>query len=70
MGGMFTILKVRDSLPADGSDPVWVTNPPEKMACLAAEGDIKRDGIDPQIDTGTGHQFKGRWDGKGKVRWT
>ncbi|MFN0078697.1 MAG: hypothetical protein ACKVY0_19730 [Prosthecobacter sp.] len=28
MGGMFTILKVRDSLPADGSDPGWFKSPP------------------------------------------
>jgi FtsP/CotA-like multicopper oxidase with cupredoxin domain len=27
MGGMFTVLKVRDSLPADGSDPGWYRHP-------------------------------------------
>jgi manganese oxidase len=32
MGGMFTILKVRDRLPADGSDPGWYENPPGTVA--------------------------------------
>jgi hypothetical protein len=32
MGGMFTILKVRDHLPADGSDPGWYENPPGTVA--------------------------------------
>jgi FtsP/CotA-like multicopper oxidase with cupredoxin domain len=32
MGGMFTILKVREHLPADGSDPGWYDNPPGTVA--------------------------------------
>jgi hypothetical protein len=32
MGGMFTILKVRDQLPADGSDPGWYQSPPGTLA--------------------------------------
>jgi hypothetical protein len=45
MGGMFTILKVRDSLPADGSDPGWYENPPGTLAGPAADADLQRDGI-------------------------
>jgi FtsP/CotA-like multicopper oxidase with cupredoxin domain len=32
MGGMFTMIKVRDSLPADGSDPGWYQHPPSTLA--------------------------------------
>lgn len=46
MGGMFTIFKVRDKLPADGSDPGWYQSPPGTLAGPAAETDLKRDGID------------------------
>lgn len=46
MGGMFTILKVRESLPADGSDPGWYAPPPGTLALPASEADLKRDGID------------------------
>jgi hypothetical protein len=27
MGGMFTVVKVRDELPKDGSDPGWYQHP-------------------------------------------
>lgn len=46
MGGMFTILKVRDELPADGSDPGWYKSPPGTLAEIAPEADLKRDGIE------------------------
>jgi hypothetical protein len=45
MGGMFTILKVRDELPADGSEPGWYQPPAGTLAEPAAEDDLKRDGI-------------------------
>jgi hypothetical protein len=45
MGGMFTILKVRDELPADGSDPGWYQSPPDTLASPAADEDLRRDGI-------------------------
>ncbi|MES2437511.1 MAG: copper oxidase [Verrucomicrobiota bacterium] len=45
MGGMFTMLKVRDSLPADGSDPGWYECPPGTLAGVAPESDLQRDGI-------------------------
>jgi FtsP/CotA-like multicopper oxidase with cupredoxin domain len=45
MGGMFTILKVRDELPADGSDPGWYRSPAGTLAAPAADDDLQRDGI-------------------------
>ncbi|MGH8335632.1 MAG: multicopper oxidase domain-containing protein, partial [Gammaproteobacteria bacterium] len=45
MGGMFTILKVRETLPADGSDPGWYQAPPASVAGLAPADDLQRDGI-------------------------
>jgi FtsP/CotA-like multicopper oxidase with cupredoxin domain len=45
MGGMFNILKVRDELPADGSDPGWYESPPGTLAAQAVESDLQRDGI-------------------------
>jgi hypothetical protein len=45
MGGMFTILKVRDELPSDGSDPGWYQSPSGTLAAPAEEDDLRRDGI-------------------------
>lgn len=45
MGGMFTILKVRDELPADGSEPGWYVSPPGTTAAPAAEDELRRDGL-------------------------
>lgn len=45
MGGMFTILKVRDRLTGDG-DPGWYDNP-EGEARAARADELARDGIDP-----------------------
>src|SRR5437867_12382765 len=46
MGGMFTIVKVPEQLPADGSDPGWYKSPPGTLAELAPADDLKRDGIE------------------------
>ena len=46
MGGMFTILKVREELPADGADPGWYKAPPGTQADVAPDADLKRDGIE------------------------
>ena len=46
MGGMFTILKVREELPADGADPGWYKSPPGTLAEVAPAEDLKRDGIE------------------------
>jgi len=45
MGGMFTILKVRDELDGDG-DPGWYTCPPGTQAVAATKQELTRDGID------------------------
>jgi FtsP/CotA-like multicopper oxidase with cupredoxin domain len=44
MGGMFTILKVRDELEGDG-DPGWYSHPTGTVATLAPAEDLARDGI-------------------------
>lgn len=44
MGGMFTIFKVRKDI-SSYEDPGWYKNPEGTVADVAAEGDLKRDGI-------------------------
>jgi manganese oxidase len=46
MGGMFTLLKVRDELPADG-DPGWHEHPAGTVAETASAAELQRDGIEP-----------------------
>lgn len=46
MGGMFSVLKVRDVLPADGSDPGWYEHPAGSVAVRATRAELSRDGID------------------------
>ena len=53
MGGMFTLVKVREELPADGSDPGWYVAPPGTQATLAPEDNLKRDGIELPPDLPT-----------------
>jgi manganese oxidase len=46
MGGMFTILKVRESLPKGyDQDPGWYDNPPGTLASLAPAEVLRRNGI-------------------------
>lgn len=49
MGGMFTILKVREELP-DGqvSDPGWYQDPANTQAQPATEEELRRDSINPK----------------------
>ena len=44
MGGMFTVLKVRDGI-RSYADPGWYENPPGTLASLATAGDLSRNGI-------------------------
>jgi hypothetical protein len=46
MGGMFTVLKVRDEL-TSYRDPGAYENPPGTLAQLADPAELRRDGIDP-----------------------
>lgn len=49
MGGMFTVLKVRDSVA--GADPKgWYANPPGTMVVKATDAQMTHDGIDPTAD--------------------
>ena len=50
MGGMFTILKVRDTL-ASYADPGWYDAPPGTLAQAATSSELARDGIDPKLPT-------------------
>ncbi|HVZ74978.1 MAG TPA: copper oxidase [Polyangia bacterium] len=50
MGGMSTLLKVRDHLNGDG-DPGWYQAPAGTRATVASSADLARDGIDPTADT-------------------
>jgi hypothetical protein len=47
MGGMFTVLKVRDRL-TGYADPGFYDNPPGTNATAASASDLRRDGIDPK----------------------
>lgn len=45
MGGMFTVVKVRDGLKSYDGDPGWYQHPPGTVALKASESDLRRDGI-------------------------
>ncbi len=45
MGGMFTLLKVRDRL-SGYADPGWYDNPPGTLATNATPAELARDGIE------------------------
>ncbi|MBL8841696.1 MAG: copper oxidase [Planctomycetes bacterium] len=47
MGGMFTLLQVRDELAADGGAGGWYQAPPGTRADVASDADVERDGIAP-----------------------
>ena len=46
MGGLFTIVKVRDDLNSYDQDPGWYQHPSGTVALKASDGDLARDGID------------------------
>jgi len=50
MGGMFTILKVRDEL-ASYDDPGWYAQPPGTASVPATREELERDGVDPGAAT-------------------
>jgi len=47
MGGMFTLIKVRDRLASYDSDPGWYAHPKGTVADVASAADLARDGIQP-----------------------
>jgi hypothetical protein len=46
MGGLFTIVKVRDRLTSYDEDPGWYQHPPGTVALRASDADLARDGVD------------------------
>ncbi len=46
MGGMFSILKVRDHLESYDKDPGWYEHPPGTVASKASLSELARDGVD------------------------
>ena len=46
MGGMFTVLKVRERL-TNYDDPGWYENPPGTLSVEATAEELRRDGVDP-----------------------
>jgi len=46
MGGLFTIMKVRDQLKSYDEDPGWYKHPPGTVALRASDDELRRDGID------------------------
>ena len=46
MGGMFTVVKVRDDI-VGYDDPGWYQNPPGSVSVHATEEELRRDGIAP-----------------------
>ncbi len=53
MGGMFTVLKVREGLESY-DDPGWYEYPADTVASAASRGDLDRDGIDADISAEAG----------------
>jgi hypothetical protein len=51
MGGMFTIIKVRDRLASYDQDHGWYQHPPGTVALTASAEDLARDGIDVNTPT-------------------
>lgn len=49
MGGLFTILKVREGL-TSYEDPGWYEHPEGTVASLASREQLQRDGIDPGVE--------------------
>jgi len=51
MGGMFTIIKVRDRLESYEQDPEWYQHPRGTVARTASAAELARDGIDDNAPT-------------------
>ena len=54
MGGLFTIIKVRDRLQSYDEDPGWYKHPPGTVALKATDEELRRDGIDVSMAADSG----------------
>jgi hypothetical protein len=45
MGGLFTVVKVRDRVTSYDEDPGWYQHPPGTVALKATDAELARDGI-------------------------
>jgi len=50
MGGMFTLLKVREKVADSRVDPGWYQHPAGSVAALATDADLARDGVKPSAE--------------------
>jgi hypothetical protein len=46
MGGLFTVMKVRDQLKSYDEEPGWYKHPPGTVALKATDEELRRDGIE------------------------
>src|SRR5215813_6525152 len=68
MGGLFTIVKVRDQLNTYDEDPGWYKHPPGTVAVRASDADLARDGIDiKKVSAGDGATSSSSINGKGHM---
>jgi manganese oxidase len=68
MGGMFTIIKVRDRLKSYDEDPGWYQHAPGTVAMKASDPDLARDGIDvKKVSAGDGATPSSSTNGKGHM---
>lgn len=61
MGGLFTVVKVRDQLKSYDEDPGWYKHPPGTVALQATDEELRRDGIEaavPKVNGGAAHTGK------------
>ena len=59
MGGLMTILKVRDKLTSYDEDPGWYPHPAGTVASRATDAELNRDGIDVNASIGGGGRESG-----------
>jgi manganese oxidase len=59
MGGLVTILKVRDDLQSYDEDPGWYEHPSGTVALKASDEELRRDGIDVTQLSGNGSKTNG-----------